>query len=152
MELEDIKEKHYIESLEVKTTKGLDLKFGDESEKPTLLVLFTTWCSSCKEAAPAISKKFAHLKGQINLVGIGREHRADELEAWGEKEGLAYDLVEDPERLLFKKFAELHVPRIYLIDTDGSVPYQDVNWHPFMLEDMEDSINKLLKKKAKKTK
>ena len=71
MELEDIKEKHYIKKFEVKTIKGDGLIFGDGSDKPTLLVLFTTWCSSCMEAAPAISNKFSHLKEQINLVGIG---------------------------------------------------------------------------------
>lgn len=147
MELEDIKEKDYIGTFNVKTTKGLDLTFGDGSKKPTLLVLFTTWCSSCKEAAPAISKKFEQLKGQINLVGIGREHSSEDLEAWAKIEGLAYDLVEDPDRALFNQFAELHVPRIYLIDTDGTVLYQDVNWHRFMLEDMEDAISKLLQGK-----
>ena len=61
MELEDIKEKHYIENFEVKTIQGTTVRFGDGSDKPTLLVLFTTWCSSCMEAAPAISNKFSHL-------------------------------------------------------------------------------------------
>ncbi|MCH2022767.1 MAG: TlpA family protein disulfide reductase [Saprospiraceae bacterium] len=146
MELEDIKEKNYIESFEVKTIKGETIKFGDGSNKPTLLVLFTTWCSSCMEAAPAISNKFSHLKGQINLVGIGREHNAEELKKWADVAGLHYDLIEDPERELFNRFAEFHVPRIYLIATDGYVTYQDVNWHPFMLEDMEEAVNDILTK------
>ncbi|MFT5645772.1 MAG: peroxiredoxin, partial [Aureispira sp.] len=68
-----------------------------------------------------------------------------ELEEWSNKEGLSYDLVEDPTRELFHKFANLHVPRMYLINTDGNVTYQDVNWHPLMLEDMEEAINKILK-------
>ncbi|BDS10645.1 TlpA family protein disulfide reductase [Aureispira anguillae] len=144
--MENIKQKHHIGSFDVKTTEGTNVKFGEGSDKPTLLVLFTTWCSSCLEATPAISQKFEHLKGQINLVGIGREHNAAELEEWSQKEGLAYDLVEDPSRELFNKFADLHVPRMYLIDTDGTVKYQDVNWHPLMLEDMEEAIQALLEK------
>ena len=146
MEMENITQKHYIEPFDVKTTKGINIKFGDGSEKPTLLVLFTTWCSSCQEAAPAISKKFAHLKGQINLVGIGREHHAEELEAWASTVGLAYDLIEDPSRELFNRFAKLHVPRMYVIDTNGAVIYQDVNWHPLMLDDMEEALNELINK------
>jgi peroxiredoxin len=146
MEMENIKEKHYIEGFDVKTTKGEPIKFGDGSDKPTLLVLFTTWCSSCKEAAPAISQKFSHLKGQINLVGIGREHNAAELEEWAQTVGLEYDLIEDPSRELFNRFADLHVPRMYLIDTNGSVIYQDVNWHPLMLDDMDDALKKVLEK------
>ena len=144
MEMENIKQKHYIEQFDVKTTQGFDVAFGDGSAKPTLLVLFTTWCSSCQDAAPAISKRFEHLKDKINLVGIGREHNAEELESWAREQGLAYDLIEDPDRALFNKFADLHVPRMYLIDTDGSVPYQDVNWHPLMLDDMEEAIKGVL--------
>lgn len=145
--MENIKKTHHLKSFDVKTTKGTNIKFGEGSDKPTLLVLFTTWCSSCLEAAPAISRKFEHLKDQINLVGIGREHNAAELEEWAVKQGLGYDLVEDPSRELFNKFADLHVPRMYLINTDGKVTYQDVNWHPLMLEDMEEAVNKLLKNK-----
>ena len=144
MEMEDIKEKDYIESFEVKTTKGKMIRFGDGSDKPALLVLFTTWCSSCQDAAPAISKKFAHLKDKINLIGIGREHNAEELEVWANTVGLEYELIEDPDRALFNRFAELHVPRMYLVDTNGSISYQDVNWHPLMLDDMEEAIHRLL--------
>lgn len=142
--MENIKQKHYIKHFDVKTTQGKQLQFGEGSNKPALLVLFTTWCSSCIEAAPAISKKFESLKGKINLVGIGREHNAEELEAWAKEVGLAYDLVEDPSRELFNEFANLHVPRMYLVDTDGTVKYQDVNWHPLMLEDMEEAIQQIL--------
>ncbi|CAA6823875.1 MAG: Unknown protein [uncultured Aureispira sp.] len=143
--MENIKKTHRIKGFDVKTTKGTNIKFGEGSDKPTLLVLFTTWCSSCLEATPAISNKFKHLKDKINIVGIGREHNAAELEEWSNKEGLSYDLVEDPTRELFHEFANLHVPRMYLINTDGNVTYQDVNWHPLMLEDMEEAINKVLK-------
>ena len=77
--------KKFISRFNVKTTKGTDLVFGEGSEKPTLLVLFTTWCDSCQTAAPAISKAFAHVEEKISLVGIGREHGADELDAWAQK-------------------------------------------------------------------
>lgn len=147
MELEDIKPKSYVEGFDVQTIDGKKIRIGDGSDKPTLLVLFTTWCSSCQEAAPNISKQMASYKDRINLVGIGREHTAADLKEWAEKTGAAYDLVADPDRSLYKKFADIHVPRMYLIDTKGKVSYQDVNWHYLMLEDMEDATKRLLKKK-----
>ena len=87
--------KKFIPKFEVKTTTGKDLIFGEGSKKPTLLVLFTTWCDSCQKAAPAISKAFAYAQEKINLVGIGREHAAHELEEWGQQTGLVYQLVEE---------------------------------------------------------
>lgn len=139
--------KKFVPKLAVRTTKGKELIIGEGSSKPTLLVFFTISCDSCQLAAPTISKAFAHLKPQLNLIGIGRDHKAQKLEEWAKKVGLEYDLIEDPQRTLFHKFAKIHVPRIYLIDTNGKVCYQDVNWHPFMLEDLEDNINKLLTNK-----
>jgi peroxiredoxin len=146
MELEDLESKNYIPTVQCTTIEGQKITFGAAASKPALLVFFTTWCSSCIEAAPAISRQFEHLKDQINLIGIGREHNAAELMTFKEEEQLAYHLVEDPERALFNEFAKMHVPRIYLVDTKGNVRYQDVNWHPFMLEDMQEAVDCLLQK------
>ena len=59
---------------------------------------------------------------------------------------MVYHIVADPERQLFSRFAKMHVPRIYLIDTEGLVKYQDVNWHPLMLGDIQDAVCRLLEK------
>ncbi len=144
MELEDLESKNYIPTVQCTTIEGNDITFGVGSNKPALLVFFTTWCSSCIEAAPAISRQFEHLKDRINLIGIGREHNAAELKSFKQEAGLAYHLIEDPDRALFNEFAQMHVPRIYLVDTKGKVWYQDVNWHPFMLDDMQTAINQLM--------
>jgi len=146
MELHGMKPKKFVPKTTVTSTRGKKIVIGQGSDKPTLLVLFTTWCSSCRKAAPIISREFGQYKEKINLIGVGREHQAEELEQYAEEEGLVYDLVEDPERELFHQFAKMHVPRMYLIDTNGQVTYQDVNWHPFMLDDMIQSVQEIISK------
>ena len=145
--MEDIKKKHQIEQLQVTTLEGENLIIGKGSAKPTLLLFFTTVCSSCQKAAPAISQQMAPLKDHIQLVAVGRDHSSEELAAWAKEHQLAYHFVADPERQLFARFAKMHVPRIYLIDTEGCVKYQDVNWHPLMLGDIQEAVYRLLKDK-----
>ncbi|MGH1339381.1 MAG: TlpA disulfide reductase family protein [Aureispira sp.] len=144
--MEDIKKKHQIEQLNLTTLDGNTLSIGKGSSKPTLLLFFTTVCSSCQKAAPAISKQLEPLKEHLQLVAVGREHSEEELIVWAKENKLVFHLVADPERQLFARFAKMHVPRIYLIDTDGRVKYQDVNWHPLMLGDIQDAVYQLLQK------
>lgn len=144
--MEDIKKKHQIEQLDLTTLDGHTLSIGKGSSKPTLLLFFTTVCSSCQKAAPAISKQLEPLKKHLQLIAVGREHSEEELAAWTKENEVVYHMVADPERELFSRFAKMHVPRIYLIDTEGRVKYQDVNWHPLMLGDIQDAVCRLLEK------
>ena len=137
-----------LERFEVVDSEGKTVVFGADSTKPTLLVLFTTWCGSCQKAAPSISEVAVPYLDHIQLIGIGREHEASELNEWAQETKTHYQLIPDPERKLYKRFAKMHVPRIYLIDTKGKVLYQDVNWHPFMLEDIKQAIENCIKTSA----
>lgn len=145
--MENIKKKHQIEQLTMTTIDGNTLTIGQGSAQPTLLLFFTTLCSSCQKAAPAISQQLEPLKEHLQLVAVGRDHSVEELTAWGQDNEVAYQLVADPDRQLFSRFAKMHVPRIYLIDTEGRIKYQDVNWHPLMLGDIQDAVFRLLQAK-----
>jgi thiol-disulfide isomerase/thioredoxin len=137
-----------LELFEVTDSEGKTVVFGAGSTKPSLLVLFTTWCGSCQKATPSISEIAAPYLDHIQLIGIGREHEAKELNEWAKETQTHYQLIPDPERKLYSHFAKMHVPRIYLIDTMGKVLYQDVNWHPFMLEDIKQAIENCIKTSA----
>ncbi len=141
-----LERKKQIAGLQLTTIEDKMITIGAGSPLPTLLVLFTTWCGSCQKAAPIISSTFGRYTDRLQLVGIGREHTAEELQEWATEIDSQYQLVADADRALFQQFATMHVPRFYLIDTTGKVLYQDVNWHPFMLEDIQVAIDKLLKK------
>ncbi len=128
----------------VQSIEGKKLKFGLGSPKPTLLILLTTTCGCCEKAIPAINKKFSQLQSQFNIIGVGRGHYPKELKKWKEDLNLHFQLVADPERKIFEEFAKIHVPRFYIIATNGKVLYQDVHWHPLMLEDMADIIRQTI--------
>ena len=142
--MKDIEQKRRVKNLTVQTTEGKTRLIGQGADRPAFVVFFSLTCSSCLVAAPKISKVLAPYLEGIHLIGIGRDHEAADLEAWQAEQGTQYQLVPDPARSLFEQFAKLHVPRFYLIDTQGKVRYQDVNWHPLMLPEIERVVQEQL--------
>ncbi len=74
-----------MEQLSLTSIEGEALTVGQGSTLPTLLLFFTTVCSSCQKAAPAISQQLKPLQKHLQLVAIGRDHSAEELQAWPKK-------------------------------------------------------------------
>lgn len=144
MELEDLEPVHFIVQEDLLTIDGKSIRVGRNAEKPTLLTFFMVNCQSCNDAAIALSAHFNKDSEELNVVAVGRDHEANDIIKWAEEVGLDFELVADPNRVLYNKFAKIYVPRIYIIDVDGTVLYQDVNWHPLMLEDIEDAILNLV--------
>lgn len=142
--MENLKKSRGVWNLSLTTLEGTDLTVGAGSKQPTMLVFFSLTCSSCLIAAPKVHEVLLPFLDRIQLVGIGRDHEGAALKAWQAEAQTQYQLVADPNRELFEQFAQLHVPRFYLIDTKGKICYQDVNWHPLMLPEIERNVRELL--------
>lgn len=117
-----------IGSFKATTIFGKDIQFGKESDKPTLLFFFATWCPACKEAYPEINSSFEDLNQDVHLIAIGRGHTQEELIEWAKGKKVAIDVVADPENELYDRFAKKFIPRVYIIDPDGKVRFQDYGW------------------------
>lgn len=142
--MENLKKNRGTWNFSLTTVEGMTLQVGAGSAQPTMLVFFSLTCSSCLIGAPKVYEALAPYRDRVQLVGIGRDHEGADLEAWQAESQTQYHLVADPDRGLFEQFAQLHVPRFYLIDTKGKIRYQDVNWHPLMLPEIERNVRKLL--------
>lgn len=142
--MKDIEKKRRVTTFALETTAGETLHIGQGSQRPTFLIFFTLSCSSCLEAAPIVWEALAPYTDRAHIIAVGRDQQAQELETWQSQTGTHYQLVADPERHLFSQFAKLHVPRFYLIDTEGKVRYQDVNWHPLMLSEIKEAAQQFI--------
>lgn len=136
-ELEKLELLDTIPSLPITTIKGKELVIGKKSDKPTVLLLFATWCPSCKAALPEIETLAKKYSTTANFVAIGREHSQEELETWLEKYPLSLDVVADPERELYSQFAGWAVPRLYVLDRTGEVAFQTYGWADYNVDMVE---------------
>ena len=130
-----------MQPITVTTLDGMEIKIGENSEKPTVLVFFATWCPACKIAMPKIDSAFTgYWRDKVNLVAVGREHSEEELRGWDQKNDLGFDLVSDPERSIYRQFADQSIPRFYVIGKNGEIIYQDFGWGNYMNSFMKQAI------------
>ncbi|MGH1338532.1 MAG: TlpA family protein disulfide reductase [Aureispira sp.] len=127
-ELEKLEVLDTVPNLSITTLTGKKFSLGKHSQKPTVLLLFATWCPACKIALPEIEVLSKKYKGQVNFLAIGREHSKEDLQAWLEKQDLTIDIAADPERTIYSQFAGWAIPRLYVIDTTGQVAFQNYGW------------------------
>lgn len=126
----DIKFIESIPSFSVTTLEGRNIEVGAGDSKPAVIIFFTTWCPVCERALPQIDAALDDtIREKVSVFVVGREHSEAELHEWRAKTGNTLDVVADPTKALYLQFADVIIPRIYLVDGDGNVIYQDVGWN-----------------------
>ncbi|WP_338762092.1 TlpA disulfide reductase family protein [Bernardetia sp. ABR2-2B] len=130
-----------VKNFSVEDITGNSITFGKDSNKPTVLLLFATWCPSCKVAMEEINKKLIQLKGNVQFISIGREHSKEELIEWSKNRKTKMKIVEDENREIFNYFAEEYIPRVYVIDKEGKVIFQDYGWSAETTEMVEEALD-----------
>jgi thiol-disulfide isomerase/thioredoxin len=122
---------HLKEGTQTVTLKGLDKYKG----KPTLAIIFATWCSSCNDAYPVFKQLYAtyHAQG-LEVFGVAYDLTADakanqvQLDAFRKKHDIAWELLQvpcTPETWAKAMPPELEgwdgLPIILLVRPDGTV-------------------------------
>ncbi len=131
-QIEELEILSSVEHFEVNTIDNKTIVFGKNSEKPTVLLFFATWCPSCKGAIPDVDSVFGtHWSDRINILAIGREHEREALEKWAMKNNVKMNIVADPESRIYNQFASKFIPRLYVLDTRGNVLFQDYGWSEY---------------------
>ncbi|MDF1751645.1 MAG: redoxin domain-containing protein [Verrucomicrobiales bacterium] len=135
-------------------SKGSVVKLSDRLKKPTLVIFFLgKGCVHCMEQlnkfAP-VQEKYA--AAGINILAVS----TDSVEGLRETLGTAdepfpFEMLSDPELAIFKKyrayddFEAMPLHGTFLIDTEGSIRWQDIGFEPFNHPDwlLEESVRLL---------
>jgi len=152
-----LKERAGFELSSMVTIDGKELMPGGQFEKPTLVVVLDFVCSHCKEAASRISDWIVPEVDEydLNVVGIGRLHEAEDLKLWRNDLGIGFDLVADPDKRMIDQLDTFSgVPAFTFVNESGEVLFRYQSWSSeigrTLLSDMKyvldnkESINKNL--------
>lgn len=91
--------------------------------KKTLLVFFVVGCPDCKRELPYVQYAMTELSGLgLKVIAIGRgETYGNVVNYWTENDFTMPAYLDDEDWTIFRLFASAIVPRIYLIDEEGTV-------------------------------
>lgn len=108
---------------------------------------FATWCGLCLAEMPHLEKQILQKyrdRKDLKLIVIGREHTADELEAFGKTKKLSLPMAPDPKREIYGKYAEQYIPRNFVIGKDGKVKLASVGYIEPGFQEIVQAIEKEL--------
>jgi peroxiredoxin len=103
---------------------GDEFALSKQKGKVVVVTFFATWCGPCLMELPHLQKqvyeKYKDRK-DFELIVIGREHKAAELEKFQEDKGFSLPMAPDPKREIYDKYAEKFIPRTFVVGKDGKV-------------------------------
>jgi len=144
-----IKEGQQVPEFSYVTINNDTLHINDLKGKVVFMNFFATSCPICIRELPHVEKEiWTKYKDHedFELIVLGREHVADEMTAFKEKNDYTFDIVPDPERKIYSLFAERYIPRNIVLDRNGKIIYQATGFEKDEFKKLEETISDELNK------
>lgn len=100
----------------------------DFKGKKSYLIFFVTTCPDCARELPKMERIWSQLKDDpaYQVVAIARKQGKEETDAYWKEKNFTMPKYLDPDRTVYNMFANVTVPRIYLVDSKGIVQWMAI--------------------------
>lgn len=114
-----------IPQFEVRLIDGTLMRSADMVAGVTVLIFFDTQCYDCRRELPILERLYAEYGGcGVRFLAISRSDAADAVSRYWADNALTLPVAADPERRVYRRFAQRMVPRVYVVGRDGVVVAQ----------------------------
>lgn len=131
----------------VKMLDGSEVTLSKLQGKPTLLIFWATWCPPCRVELSKLQGHIIDRYGDnINVLPISRGEERAKVDEYITKMGYTFAVGLDGDQSIYQKYATNYIPRCFVIDAEGKVLYSGVGYDEKVAAEVEQSINKALRK------
>ena len=131
----------------VKMLDGSEVTLSKLQGKPTLLIFWATWCPPCRVELSKLQGYIIDRYGDsINVLPISRGEERAKVDEYITKMGYTFAVGLDGDQSIYQKYATNYIPRCFVIDAEGKVLYSGVGYDEKVAAEVEQSINKALRK------
>jgi len=111
----------HITGIDLQATDGSPLSPEALRGRILLLNFFDTGCSDCRQELPVMQQVYERYGDNVAVLNVPRSQTAAEVAQYWQQAGfnMPYYMPADPQ--LYYRFASSVVPRLYVIDADGTV-------------------------------
>ena len=96
------------------------------SGRPTVVNLWASWCTPCREEMPMLQQAQARTQGRVQFLGVTTKDRPDWAAEFLEEVGVSYPEVVDADGQLLAAVRSPGLPVTIVLDRDGRVAGQQV--------------------------
>lgn len=89
--------------------------------RPLFVDVWASWCTACREEAPAIARLARRYSRAVRFVGIDTQDTRRAGRAFVQRYGLSFPHVFDPKATLAGKLGVFGVPTAFLVDRRGRI-------------------------------
>ncbi len=115
-----------VPSFTVSNTNGTFSSPDGFTGKTSVLILFNTECSDCKREMPKVYSLWKKINDNpaYQVVAIARDQTSEDVADNWIYGAMGY--YPDPDRSIYNKFANMTIPRIYIIDAESKVVWMAI--------------------------
>jgi len=99
---------------------GKNIALNNPNQKK-LVLLFATWCHDSQRTIKDILASELTKDNKLQIIGIGREESNESLAKFKNEYKVSFPLVSDPNKAIYKQFANTGVPRLLLLDENNKL-------------------------------
>tara|TARA_B100000809_G_scaffold79739_1_gene77883 strand:+ start:2512 stop:3114 length:603 start_codon:yes stop_codon:yes gene_type:complete len=127
----------------VTTFDGEELRLSDLRGQVVMLDFWASWCSPCRQEAPALAAAYLGYKAQgVEFVGVAIWDIEDEAIRFAGESGATYPMGVDTKGNIAIDYGLTGIPEKYFIDADGKIVRKFVG--PVSEEILESVFSELL--------
>ena len=128
---------------------GGKMNLADHKGKDVVLLdFFASWCGPCRQAMPIVDKVAENFKDKgVVLYAVNERETDAQAKAFADQAGIKCKIAMDKDGSVGNKYVVDSLPRMIIIDKDGTVQAVHKGFTPALEEELTAQLNSLIKGK-----